>query len=144
MIPGLAPCTPASHEPDVSNVPSGFRAFVASPKYHTLPCPSWAYQSVVASSTFPPCVAMSETAVVSTPMIIRVRCVTRTTSRLRLAVLHARVDPHAPRAIRQVGVRDRADELPGAVAAAPPCVAISMRPITAPSAAIRPVPTRFL
>jgi hypothetical protein len=48
MMPGRAPLTPLSNEPAVSAVPS-LNSFVASPKYHTLPSRSCAYQSSVSS-----------------------------------------------------------------------------------------------
>jgi hypothetical protein len=58
---------PASHDPDVSTVPPLY-AFVASPKYQTFPARSWAYQSVVLSSSVPPWVAAYERGSVGWPV----------------------------------------------------------------------------
>jgi hypothetical protein len=45
MIPGLAPSTPASHEPLVLTTLPFLYSLVSSPKYQTLPSLSWANQS---------------------------------------------------------------------------------------------------
>src|SRR5262245_49373468 len=81
MIPDRAPFTPASQEPEVSGVPSAAYATVSSPRYHTLPRVSCAYQSVVRSSTLPSCSATSVITVAVTPSITFVWSVTVTVSR---------------------------------------------------------------
>src|SRR5258706_16030282 len=53
-IPGSAPSTPAVQVPFVSTTfPLASRIEVPSPKYQTLPSRSWAYQSIVRSSSTP-------------------------------------------------------------------------------------------
>ena len=52
-MPAFAPSTPASHEPSfVTGLPFSY-SVVSSPRYQTLPCWSWAYQSSVSSTSFP-------------------------------------------------------------------------------------------
>jgi hypothetical protein len=70
--PGLAPCTPASHDPSVLVVPSVSYAVVASPRYQTLPRSSWANQSYVSSLSLPSSVARSWTTVARMPSTSRV------------------------------------------------------------------------
>src|SRR5947207_15869515 len=94
-MPGMAPPTPACHEPEVSIVPSS-NAAVRSPRYQTLPARSWAYQSSVLSSTVPLWVATSLTTVALTPRIVFVRSSTLTTSRWvwpSLTPLYTHTDP---------------------------------------------------
>ena len=62
-------------------------AFVASPKYHTLPSRSWAYQSLVTCSGLWCMRATSWTTVVLTPRIVFVRCVTQDASVIRVPSL---------------------------------------------------------
>jgi len=45
MIPGLAPSTPASHDPFVLVALPFSYSLVSSPKYQTVPLLSWANQS---------------------------------------------------------------------------------------------------
>jgi hypothetical protein len=66
-MPGRAPSTPASQEPSVEiSVPSSYSA-VSSPKYHTFPSESWAYQSRVSSTISPSVVTVSRTTRASMP-----------------------------------------------------------------------------
>src|SRR6266508_89528 len=51
--PGWAPSTPASHDPAVLTTFPFSYSFVFSPKYHTFPQVSWAYQSKVFSTRWP-------------------------------------------------------------------------------------------
>ncbi len=82
MIPGCAPSTPASKEPDlVVILPFSYSA-VSSPRYQTLPDASWAYQSSVTSTRWPFSVTTSRTTLASMPLaIIFVLSVTVTSTR---------------------------------------------------------------
>ena len=82
MIPACAPSTPASNEPDlVFTLPFSYSA-VFSPRYQTLPSPSWAYQSSVTSTSSPFSVTTSRTTLASMPLaIIFVLSVTVTSTR---------------------------------------------------------------
>src|SRR4051794_13464620 len=80
-MPGLAPPTPASHDPDVSGFPDRSYSVVSSPRYQTLPSESWAYQSKVSSSSRPSTRTTSRTTVAPTPSTTRLRSVTVTTVR---------------------------------------------------------------
>ncbi len=82
-MPGSAPSIPASHAPDAFTAMPFSNSRVSSPKYHTLPSASWAYQSNVSSMTTPSSVTVSRTTTVSTPMTSRVSSVTSTTIRSR-------------------------------------------------------------
>jgi hypothetical protein len=77
MMPGCAPSTPAVQEPVWS--PLG-NSVDSSPKYHTLPASSCAYQSSVSSVRTPPSVTWSRISMVATPSIVGLLCVTVTTS----------------------------------------------------------------
>ena len=63
-------------------------SLVFSPKYHTFPRRSWAYQSRVSSTSSPPMKARSRTTTVSTPCTVLVLGVTVTTSRLSIVVVN--------------------------------------------------------
>src|SRR6266498_1134262 len=67
--PGWAPSTPASHDPAVLTTFPFSYSFVFSPRYHTLPHVSWAYQSKVFSTRWPFSVTTSWTTVASMPRI---------------------------------------------------------------------------
>src|SRR5262249_47715795 len=79
-MPGSASRTPACQDPDLSTLPPGRYAAVSSPRYHTLPCLSCAYQSVVFSSNRPLCFATSVTVTAGMPSITLIRDVTWTRS----------------------------------------------------------------
>jgi hypothetical protein len=81
MIPGSAPSTPASKEPEVeTGLPFSYSA-VSSPRYQMFPSLSWAYQSSVTSTNFPSSVTASWTTRASIPFaIVFVRLVTVTTT----------------------------------------------------------------
>src|ERR671938_2160972 len=81
MMPGLAPSLPASHEPSVLTLPFFLYSLEFSPKYHTLPALSWAYQSKVFSVSLPPAHTLSSTTTHFTPIICLVEWVTLITSR---------------------------------------------------------------
>ena len=81
-MPGFAPLTPVRQEPDVPVTrPWRSSSAVASPKYHTLPCASCVYQSVVRSARRPLRYKRSSTTTQGAPPITAVRCVTVITSR---------------------------------------------------------------
>src|SRR5262249_11037139 len=83
-IPAAAPSTPDSQEPFVEVILPFFTVDVASPKYQTVPCLSWANQSSVASESFPSSYKLSFTTTQCTPWITLLCRVTLTTSRVRL------------------------------------------------------------
>src|SRR5215210_6086492 len=68
MIPACAPSTPASKEPALDvTLPFSYSA-VSSPRYQTLPAPSWAYQSYVISTGCPFRLTTSWMTLASTPV----------------------------------------------------------------------------
>src|SRR6266508_2424599 len=76
--PGLAPSTPASHDPaELTTLPFSY-SLVFSPRYHTFPQVSWAYQSKVFSTRWPFSVTTSWTTVASMPRIFFLLVVTVT------------------------------------------------------------------
>src|SRR5262245_31332657 len=76
--PGSPPFTPASHEPSVPTSTPFAYCLASSPKYQTLPCLSWAYQSWVSSSSPPFTNTVSITSTQVTPMRTLVEWVTST------------------------------------------------------------------
>src|SRR5690348_5515710 len=81
-IPAVAPLRPACHVPSVLVTwPCLSSSAVCSPKYHTLPCESCVYQSVVRSLSLPRRYSMSLTTTHGAPLIVLASDVTVTTSR---------------------------------------------------------------
>jgi hypothetical protein len=64
----------------LATLPSSY-SLVSSPRYHTFPSRSWAYQSNVSSFSSPPENTRSCTTVASMPWIVLCRSVTTTTVR---------------------------------------------------------------
>ena len=85
--PGSAPSTPASNDPSwLASLPSSNSA-VSSPRYHTFPSASWAYQSSVSSTSWPSSVTVSRTTAASTPfasVLVSLETVTTTSWTLPL------------------------------------------------------------
>src|SRR5215204_1475108 len=96
MIPGFAPCLPASHEPLVLNTSPCLYSFESSPKYQTLPFLSWAYQSKVFSVSLPPAHTLSSTTTHFTPITFLVEWVAVLTSRSRFPPLLPRYTKVVP------------------------------------------------
>ena len=69
-IPGSAPSTPASNDPARDEIRPSSNSAVSSPRYQTLPSPSWAYQSKVSSISSPSSVTVSRTIRAVTPFAI--------------------------------------------------------------------------
>ena len=83
MTPAYAPSTPCSHDPLVDETFPFWYSLVSSPRYHTFPALSCAYQSSVTSTKPPPPrrVTVSRSTNASTPWIRFLRFVTSTTIR---------------------------------------------------------------
>jgi hypothetical protein len=79
-MPGCAPSTPASQVPWVLVTTPFLYSLESSPKYQTLPASSWAYQSVVFSSSVEFTVTVSDTTMQRTPRMVLVCFVTVTTT----------------------------------------------------------------
>ena len=85
IMPGSAPSTPASKEPSrLASFPFSNSA-VSSPRYHTLPSASWAYQSRVSSTSSPSSVTVSRTTAASMPLAIWLVLVETVTTTLTIA-----------------------------------------------------------
>ena len=83
MIPGFAPSRPASQESSARIQCPFTNSNASSPKYHTFPCLSCAYQSKVVSEGYPSSSTESKTTVAWTPRIVLVLSVTATVSTTR-------------------------------------------------------------
>src|SRR5918995_7307702 len=101
ITPANAPSTPCSHDPPVETTSPFSYSLVVSPRYHTFPHTSCAYQSNVFSTSSPRSLTTSWTTVASMPSMSLVRSSTVTVTRCDPSKSNSRDTHRVPGAIGQ-------------------------------------------